>query len=265
MKNIALITNTENDPGFAVTARFEKCLGAFDCRCFRLPLGGKIPQETDLAIVFGGDGSIMRVSHSAATAVVPVLGVNLGKVGYLAELEPDEEALLCAYFNGDYTVEERMMIDVTDTDENTYTALNDVVVSIGGLSHMVTLALECDGEAVSEYYGNGLVIATPTGSTAYSLSAGGPIISPKISCMAVTPICSHSLSARPMIFDDCSTLTVKNVSRNNIEALLNVDGNDILSVPSGTSVTVKRSTLSTSLIRIKREGFYTVLGRKMKK
>lgn len=265
LKKIALVTNTERDNGSQVTSRYEAFLSGFDCSCVRVPFGAPLGNGVSLAVVFGGDGTIMREAHIAAPKGIPILGVNLGKVGYLAELEPDEEKLMAAYFSGDYSVEERMMLTVTDPSGTEHTALNDAVVSMGESARILTLELSCDGEEVGEYYGNGLIISTPTGSTAYSLSAGGPIISPGLSCMAVTPVCTHSLSARPMIFDDGSTLSVVNASRPGNGAVLNVDGRDIIAVPAGGTVSIRKSVLRTKLIRIKHEGFYTVLGRKMKK
>lgn len=264
MKKIALITNPKKDADYSVTERYERELDKYDCSYSRVPFGAQLDADTDLALVFGGDGTIMKTAHITAPMGIPILGINLGKVGYMAELDSDETNMLSEYFRGNYHTQERMMLTVTDCNGAKHTALNDAVISLGPSAKMITVTLDSNGETVAKYYGNGVIVSTPTGSTAYSLSAGGPIVSPSISCLVVTPICSHSLSARPMIFDDEGILTVTNTSVNETNCVLCVDGIDIITVKYGESIQIEKSDLKTKFIRLRNDGFYKILGKKMK-
>ena len=265
MKKIAIITNPDNDKDYRITESFERELLKYPCEFERIPLGVELSEDIDMVLVFGGDGTVMRVSHMAAPLGLPILGVNMGRVGYTLELEKDEKSMLSLYFEEKYTVEERMMLSACCPSGEVLDALNDVVVSLGERARMTNLSLKSNDEEVASYFGNGVIISTPTGSSAYSLSAGGPIISPTVSCLLVTPICSHSLSDRPVIFDDSSILTVTNNSRNETKSILNRDGIDIAVINVGESITVKKSKLKTKFIRLKNDGFCSILSKKMRK
>ena len=226
-------------------------------------------EKPELMIVVGGDGTIMRAARHAAPHGVPILGVNCGHLGYLAELEQDEPELISRYFDGDFTVEKRMMLKV-ECCGLTHLALNDAVISHGVLSRMAEIELWCGAEHVSRYYADGLIAATPTGSTAYSLSAGGPVVDPRLDCFIVTPICPHSLGAKPLIFSPDSVLRAVNVYQPRASdepgygmLYLTVDGMDNIKLPQGETVTVTRSEISTSFIRMNRRGFYSVLNKKL--
>ncbi len=222
----------------------------------------EIYERAELVVVLGGDGFILDASRRAAPAGIPILGFNLGRVGYMAELEVDEVDLIDKYFTGEYRIDERAMIEVSVISSGlskrfSSFALNDIVIANGTTARIVDLLLMDDGEEVSSYRADGLIVATPTGSTAYSLSAGGPIIDPKLSCFCVTPICPHSLGARPLVFPDTAKLQIKNVCSREKVLHLTVDGRSTFDMFYGDIAEISRSSLTTKLVRIKQVGFYS--------
>ena len=171
--------------------------------------------QADILIVLGGDGSILEAARRAAQRGTPILGINLGRLGYMAELEMGDLDELDRLFTGDYHIDARSMLRVELLSGNEIKsfcyALNDAVISNGSVSRMIDLELSEGGALVTTYRADGLIIATPTGSTAYSMSAGGAIVDPRVSCFCATPICPHSFIARPLIFSDDAVLEVRNV------------------------------------------------------
>ncbi len=278
MKRITILPNINKDIRLQTTKRLLGLLAEFDCtvniaRGFMQMLSDceKKPPivfddraKTDLFIVLGGDGSMMRAAKRAALAKAPILGINLGRLGYITELEADEIDLIHRYFAGEYTLERRMMLDVEIVGEGRkMTALNDAVVSNGAIARMVELEVSCDGSPIGSYHADGIIVATPTGSTAYSLSAGGPIIDPRLDCLCVTPICSHSLRARPMLFAAGTALTVRDVGVKHDNLYLTVDGGENVKLRRGDVVRITRSELHIRLVRVKKDSFYSVLNRKI--
>ena len=267
MNKILIVDNPVKDPGGKVTRGLCDYLQSRDRSVTVTADLADVPREQlagfDMAVVPGGDGSIMRAAGSLAPAGVPILGVNLGRIGYLAEIEPDETELIGQILDGKYSIENRMMLAVTVEGE-TYYALNDAVVSNGAISKMTSLSLFCGDMAVSDYNADGLIVSTPTGSTAYSMSAGGPVIDPSVNCLLVTPVCSHSLTSRPIVFDGGACLRVVNRTPESVGVFLTLDGSKNFRVRDGEQITVKRAPIYTGLIRIKNDGFYTRLGKKMK-
>ncbi|MCI8331210.1 MAG: NAD(+)/NADH kinase [Clostridiales bacterium] len=215
----------------------------------------------DLMIVIGGDGTILKHSVQAAAHNIPLLGINLGKVGYMASVEKDNLEQLCDIVKGHYSIEKRMMLEITALDK-IYYALNDAVISNGGVSRMVDIELESDQMTVCRYYADGIILSTPTGSTAYSLSAGGPVIDPELDCICATPICPHSLTARPVIFSKKSSLTVYTHSPER-NLFLSVDGSDNLEIPEAGTVNIKSSPYMLSLVKTYSQNFYKTLNAKL--
>ncbi len=218
----------------------------------------------DAAVVLGGDGTIMHIAKFAAAYNVPVLGVNGGNVGFIAGLEIDQLDRLSRLLSGQYKTESRMMLSVTlqraDGSTQCFTALNEAVVSHGSLSRLVQLEVFSDGNPVTTYRADGVIIATPTGSTAYSLSAGGPIVDPLLNCMVLTPICPHTMHARPYLFSDTATLAVSSAS----EAYLTVDSEQAVPLCVGDCVVVRRHERTAQLISLKEEdAFYDILTQKL--
>ena len=227
----------------------------------------EIYEKSELVVVLGGDGFILDASRRAAPAGIPILGINLGRVGYMSELELDELDLLSKYFSGEYRIDERAMLEISvhspaNNVKFSATALNDVVIANGSTARIIDLELLDDGEVVSEYRADGLIVATPTGSTAYSLSAGGPIVDPKLSCFCVTPICPHSFDARPLVFPDTAKLEIKNICCREKILHLTVDGKATFDMFYGDVAKIQRSKLTTKLVRIKSGGFYSKIRNK---
>ena len=221
----------------------------------------EVYDSSDLVIGIGGDGVMLEAARRATPAAIPILGINMGRVGYMTELEMTELDLLERIFEGDYYLDERAMLRVEIRSNNggskfTAYALNEAVVANGSTARIIDLQLSDNGRLVSEYRADGLVIATPTGSTAYSLSAGGPIIDPKLSCFCVTPICPHSLIARPLIFPDSAVLEVKNICNREKVLHLTVDGRATFDLYFGDTAIITRSALQAKLLRIKNDDFY---------
>lgn len=228
----------------------------------------EIYESSDLVIGIGGDGVMLEAARRATPASIPILGINMGRVGYMTELEMTELDMLENIFKGDYYLDERAMLRVeikanSGNTKFTAYALNEAVVANGSTARIIDLQLSDNGRLVSEYRADGLVIATPTGSTAYSLSAGGPIIDPKLSCFCVTPICPHSLIARPLIFPDSAVLEVKNVCVREKVLHLTVDGRATFDLYFGDTAIITKSALKAKLLRIKNDDFYSKI--RMKK
>lgn len=225
--------------------------------------------DPDILIVLGGDGSIMKAARRGAAIGAPILGINLGRLGYLAELAPSDMEGLIRVINGEYTIEKRMMLEVSTSDKcgtESSVAVNDVVITHGNLSHMLETEIYCDGSSMGRYRSDGFIVSTPTGSTAYSLAAGGPVIAPNLKGVCLTPICPHSLMARPIIVSDDSVIEIKYVSPSGPVSYLSVDGVECGVLPTGQSLIIKRSELTADFVRVNKElkkSFYDVLREKM--
>ncbi len=263
MDKIAIITARGKDLDFAVTSAAEKFFLNHGCSVSRDSITG-----CSLAVVVGGDGSILRASRETAPAGIPILGINLGRVGYMSELEASELDMAENIFTGKYTIEDRMMLSVciirsNGKIEHTVSALNDAVVSNGSVARMVDIELYCNGSHVNHYRADGLIISTPTGSTAYSLAAGGPVIDPKLDCICVTPVSSHLMYAKPIVFSSDSILKVIDNKQTRGELYLTVDGNDNFKLSEGDTIKIEKSPITTKLLRLKNNSFCDILNTKM--
>ena len=221
----------------------------------------------DLLVCFGGDGTILHAARDATMHNVPILGVNLGSVGFMAELEKTELSLLSLLGRGIHRTEERMMLDVRVVRSGKVIsetlALNDAVVSNGSMARVAELDVYADVELITDFTGDGVIVATPTGSTAYSMSAGGPIVEPTSSCIIVTPVCAHQLSVRAMVLDASRKVTVQ-VPRNTRKHLfLSVDGGKAVRLASGDKVEITKSARTTTLIRLSERSFYQIMRQKL--
>lgn len=234
-------------------------------RC--LPLDA-LYKECDAVVVFGGDGTVLGVARHAADAEIPVLGVNFGHVGYITELEENEIQMLYRLGTGEYTVEERMLLDVSIGKNGSRLffarALNEAAISRGIISRLADFNLCCDGTFVGRYRADGIIVSTPTGSTAYSMAAGGPVIDPKLDVLCVTPVCSHALSsARTLIFSPQSVIKITVPSARYAEAVVTVDGKTYFKLNDGElAVTLGRSDKKIKLIRLKKCSFGNTLYQK---
>ncbi len=219
-------------------------------------------------ICFGGDGTILHMAKAATRQGIPILGVNIGTMGFMAELENSELSLLSRLAQDDYTIDNRMMLDVTVHRGRDIifhdVGLNDVAITKGAIARIVHLGVKCDGVQVMECSGDGVIVATPTGSTAYSLSAGGPIVEPEARNILITPICSHDVGSRCLVTSENRVITVGVVKNAHRNAYLSVDGGKAQRLNMGDVATIRKSNLVTKLIRLKDRSFYDVVNMKFK-
>ena len=217
-----------------------------------------VAADIDCAIVIGGDGTILNVSSDIYKLDIPVLGLNLGTKGFMACLEPENIEYIAKLQTGDYKISRRMMLDVA-LERNgeiiyTGTALNDAVIH--GYGDTIVLEATCDGTVIFEFAGDGIIVSTPTGSTGYSVSAGGPIVEPDTESIIVSPICAHSLGARSFVLDASRNIRVKVSRLHDRRAYLSVDGNSVLDLANDDIVCVHRSEHSIKMINFGIKSFF---------
>ncbi len=221
----------------------------------------------DLIITIGGDGTIIRYAKRAALNDKAVLGINAGRMGYLANIEQNELSLISKLKSKEYSVEERMMLSVEVFENgqriNQYTALNDAVITSGFISRIVDISVSVGKDTIN-YLADGLIVSTPTGSTAYSMSAGGPIIDPTTENICITPICSHSLSAKPILLGANNKISLKSFSKKRAEIYLTIDGRKVANVKPYTEIKITKSNNTVKLIRLNDRSFYKTLSVKFK-
>lgn len=222
----------------------------------------------DIAVTVGGDGTIIHAAKYAAKANKPLIGVNVGRLGFVAGIEPENIGELKRLFVGDYGVQRRMLLDVDilhkDGIKETYLAVNDINVARGQLSRIIDISVYLDDSKISTYRADGLLFSTPTGSTAYALSAGGPVIFPEMDCILMTPVCPHSLISRPVLFDGKNNLTVKVESPDNAPVLLSVDGEKNIDITETDIITIRKAKNELKLLTVTQQNFYQLLNEKLK-
>ncbi len=303
MDHFLIITNIEKDKDLSVTNK----IAAYIEKAGRKAILSQISSfhgntssspEVDCAIVLGGDGTIIHTANDLMTRNIPILGVNLGTLGFLAEIE--EQSVLSALdrlFQDDYRLEKRLMLqgeilyhrNIDDSkalksvpfgqegqaiepraakqeDSTLGYALNDIVISRKGFSRIISLGIYVNSELVDNFKGDGVIISTPTGSTAYNLSAGGPIVSPQAEVMVITPICPHSLSPRSIVVSAEDTIRVvvgKSKKTQEAEASASFDGQKVYDLGTNDVILIKRARYSTKLIRLNQTGIYEILRSKL--
>ena len=274
MEHFLIVTNDGKDPEGKVTGIVIDTLKE---RGMRYTLGRKdadkniitesLPKDIDCAIVLGGDGSFIEVARILKSEI-PILGINLGTVGYLAEVEPENaRQALNRILDGDYMIENRMMLDGQFNDGSGNVALNDIVLSRKGPLRMLHFNLYVNGELLNAYSADGIIISTPTGSTAYNLSAGGPIVEPTAQMMVVTPICSHALNTSSIVLSAEDEITIEiGATRHNKaeEVYISFDGTSSRVLSTGDTITIRRSRMSTQLMKLSNISFLEILRRKMR-
>ena len=282
MKKILLCANPGRDKGLELTAKVYGMLTALGAEPIVCPLAeryggydvtsemkfstlGEEVGDADMLIAFGGDGTILQTARAAAPGGIPILGVNLGKKGFIAEIEKEDVGLIAKTVSGEYTLDTRMMLDVTIARggkiiHSDY-ALNDAVV--GGIGRIIELSVFGDGQQISAFSGDGIVLSTPTGSTAYSMSAGGPIVEPAAENIIITPICAHVLIAKSFVLAPDRVVTVEIGRLGRKSAYLSVDGSASVSLESGDIICVKKSAHVTKLVRVSDRSFYKIVSEKL--
>ncbi|MGN0164491.1 MAG: NAD(+)/NADH kinase [Candidatus Ornithomonoglobus sp.] len=271
---IAIITNVSKDIGLVTAMNAARLLRgraelymSKDCVLPKDYDINYVPYESlwtaaDVMLVIGGDGTLLRVAARCARNKIPALGINLGKVGFLTEVEISEmESSLNKLLNGEYITEKRMLLKISVNGERGgYHALNDVVVSKPEGMKLISLDLFTDGELVNHYIGDGLIIATPTGSTGYSISAGGPVVDPGMSLYIATPICAHMLSVRSAILSAEKEITLR-LGSDYVDnsAIITTDGERQRFISADDEVRITKSDYQFELIRIGKSSFYNTL------
>lgn len=285
MKKVVMTPNPYRDRNFKFANMAEKILReagleARICLAFDVDKSFELPEDVllhdlteelrdaDLLICFGGDGTILHASKAATRAGVPVLGVNIGTMGFMAELESGELKELRRLATGEYSIEERMMLHVcVQRDGQTLweeEALNDAVVTKGAVARIVQMAVRCDGVEMFSYGGDGVIVCTPTGSTGYSISAGGPIVEPTAENIIVTPICAHDMRTKTVVTSANRVIEVEIGRIGRKSAFLSVDGGRAFRLNTGDRVLVTRSSYTTHLVRLSERSFFEIVKNKFK-
>ncbi len=278
--NVLLVPNTTKRIPKEKIARIIDCWTDNGCHLVTLPecaayLGGRVPvispeanESWDVACVLGGDGSIIDAAHRLYGMGIPLVGINFGHLGYLAELEESEIGWVDRIVLGEYTLDRRMMLNIEILDQSGHTrqrsvALNDVVLTNGPVARLLSFDLFCSGIRMQTCRADGIIVATPTGSTAYSMSAGGPILDPALECICLTPICPHTMSSRPVIVQSSAQILLTEIHARSTSVYLTSDGREAVELAPGESVRITRSPYTTDLIRIRDDGFLMALHRKL--
>lgn len=227
------------------------------------------PETLDALLTFGGDGTLLRGARLLYGHEIPILGVNLGRVGFLTTATRGSvESSLDALVAGDYVTERRQalvasIVGIDGSHRLTQQALNDVAIHKGGVARVIRINVYLDGENVGPYSADGIVVASPTGSTAYSLSAGGPIVVPGVEAMVVTPICAHTLAVRPLVVPATCSIVVEPMPDWSDDLLVSFDGQTGITLTTGSRVEVRRADRAVCLIRLGGEGFLTRMRQKL--
>lgn len=283
---IAIIVNTDKDKAVSCAQNIARLLsgeGAEIITLLEFAGFGKIDgikslgcfkdynelfKNCDVAVTVGGDGTIIHSAKYAARYDKPMIGVNVGRLGFAAEVEPDNINDLKRIIKGEFSVQSRMLLDVKVTHSDgrfeSYLAVNDAAVARGQLSRIIDIFVSLDNSPICEYHADGILFSTPTGSTAYSLSAGGPVIYPEMQCILLTPICPHSLISRSVLFDSGSTLFATVKIADNAPAILSIDGEKNIEINSSDIISVKKSEKNLKLITLYDRNFYQLLNEKLK-
>jgi len=286
MKNIILAPNPYRDKNFQTVRNAVEVLKGAGlnprvCLPFDIDRSYELPKDirfhrldreignAEMVICFGGDGTILHMAKAATKRGIPILGVNIGTMGFMAELESSELDKLALLADGNYMLDNRMMLDVTiqrDRDIIYHDiCLNDVVITKGAVARIVHLQVKCDGVCAMESGGDGVIISTPTGSTAYNFSAGGPVVEPDAKNIIITPICAHDVASRCIVASDRRTINVEMVHNARRNAYLSADGGRAVRLNMGDVATIKKSNLETKLVRLKNRSFYDVISAKFQK
>lgn len=268
MNHYYVITNSIKDPGLEFTKKVCEFLSARGCDVVQGHVHPEIPDDCECVIVLGGDGSVLQAAAKVGERNIPILGINLGTLGYLAEIEKKNyETALQQVIAGDFEIEERMMLDGrAGTDGRTHSALNDVVFARRGPLRILNYDVYVNGQFLNSFNADGIILSTPTGSTAYNLSAGGPIVEPSAKMILVTPICPHTLNNRSIILsaDDRVEVTIGRTSTDScLEAEVDFDGNDSVSLRTGESMQIYQSEKTVRTIKLSKRSFLETLHKKI--
>ena len=278
-KKIGFVTNIEKDPTLQETKKMVDFVLKKGCEVYVsenfsdvhpdviATSSSEMYKSVDFVVVIGGDGTILRVARSAAIFDTPILGINFGTLGYLSDVEKINAIdAIEKVLNGDFTIENRMMLEPYVergcVSHEINLALNEVCITNSVCSRMIKLSVEVNGEYFDTFRADGIIVSTPTGSTAYNLSAGGPILSPHTELMTITHICPHTLYARPFVIDGNDVVRIRVQSNyNNVQ--MSCDGQSTVQMKNDDVIIVKKSRYVTRIIKTTNMNFYDILRRKM--
>lgn len=280
MNRFCIITNADKDPGYELAEQIAAFLKKEGRSCILIrdrftsaDIGkyaeiDEIPDETECIIVLGGDGTMIQASKDLYEKEIPILGVNLGTLGFLTEVEKQEiEEALRGLFTEHYKIEKRIMLEgFVEQDKFRSSALNDFVISKTGGLRLIELEVYVDDEFIDTYVADGLIISTPTGSTGYNLSAGGPVLAPEVKAMIITPICPHSLNKRSLVVDAGSQVEVrigKTKENADDEAVVTSDGNEVLTLKTGDKIEIKRLDFDARIVKLEGFSFFKRMRQKL--
>ena len=265
MKRVGLIMNKDKPEAVRKARTAEAIFSGNGIQAVYLQEPGNAGEHVDLILTFGGDGTFLCGAHYAMENDIPLMGINLGTVGFLTEEEPEHLGrCLDAILSGQYQVEERFLLQVRLLKNNrTYYALNDAVITRGGFARLIRVECSVNGEQFGVFTADGMIAATPTGSTGYSLSAGGPIVQPGMNCMILTPVCAHSLQKCPCIVSGDSEISFRMLEDRKQTAELQIDGVDCEKLETGDQVVITGSGKTIKLIRIHPFHFFSLLQAKL--
>lgn len=273
MKNFYIITNLLKDADYVITNKIKGYIEQQGGNCVLCGDEEHMKEEVaqnqiDYVLVIGGDGTLIQASRKLYELEVPLLGINMGTLGYLTEVEiQNAESAITQIMERNYTVDNRMMLYGSTTEKSQNVALNDIVVTRGGALRIVNFNLYVNGQFLNSYNADGIIISTPTGSTAYNLSAGGPIVEPNASLIVVTPICSHALNSSSIVFSDKDEIVIEIGQRRegqDDEALISFDGIDTAVLKTGESIRIKKAHQTAKIMKLSRISFLETLREKMK-
>lgn len=275
MDNFLIVTNDGKDVGHVITMKIKALLEEAGKNCVicqknedKKIIRESVPDKIDCAIVVGGDGSLIEVARMLRHREVPILGVNMGTLGYLTEVEISHiNEAIQQITDGDYVIEERMMLEGVFQDQREDVSLNDIVVCRKGELRIIHFQVYVNGSFLNSYEADGIIISTPTGSTAYNLSAGGPIVEPTASLIVITPICPHVLNTSSIVLSSDDEIIIEvGMGRNETEeeVFVSFDGADTMVLKTGEWVKIHRAQTSTRIMKLSKVSFLETLRRKMK-
>ncbi len=274
MENFCIVVNKNRDEKMVLTERVKEILselGKKTAICVesanQRSKEEEIPEETEAVIVLGGDGTMIRAARRLCGRNTPMLGINTGTLGYLTavEVRETERALRCLV-RGEFHVENRMMLDIFYDGDYSDTVLNEVAITRSGVSRLIQVAVSVNGVLLDVVAGDGILVSTPTGSTGYNLSAGGPIVKPEAELIMITPLCPHSLSSRPVIVageDEITLEVMQDKKAKDVEVMATYDGREAMCLKAGEKIVIRKSKYQTKLIKLDERSFFEVLRSKL--
>lgn len=263
--NISIVYNSSKDKDGRIlndlTTAFD---GKAKLKIFTEKITSSDIELSDMVVAMGGDGTIIRALKASSNHSIPVCGINLGRIGFLAAFEPNEVKKAAQHIlSGNYIIEERMMMEAiieSNGEKKVVDALNDVTVSRGRCHKMIDILLKADGEKLDEFRADGVIVSTPTGSTAYSLSAGGPIVDPVMEVFLVTPVCAYDLHTRSMVLMADNTLAIS--TKGKYPSYVEIDGAEVAQIGTGDRISIRRSEKKGRLVKLDEKSFLSVVRKK---